>query len=260
MKLLNILFLLGTLLLFGSFQENEKNSYQLKTIVIDAGHGGKDPGCQGKISFEKNVALAVALELGRILNENLPDIKVIYTRKKDHFVELHERANIANKNEADLFISIHCNAGPHYFKGSETYAMGLHKTEGNLEVAKRENQAILIEENYSENYDGFDPESPEAYILFSLLQNAFLDNSLNIAGKIEGQFKNRVQRHSRGVKQAGFVVLWRTSMPSVLVELGFLTNPDEEKYLNQKKNQVYMASAIYRAIKEYKKELETVEE
>ncbi len=251
---LGILFIL----VICSGQLLAQTSYKLKTIVIDAGHGGKDPGCSGKFSQEKHVALAVSLELGRIIKENLPGVKVIYTRKSDKFIELHERANIANKNNADLFISIHCNAGPHYFRGSETYAMGLHKTQGNLDVAIRENESILQEENYLDNYEGFDPSSTEGYILFSLMQNAYLANSLNIANKIELQFKNRIHRHSRGVKQAGFLVLWKTSMPSILVELGFLTNEKEEIFLNNKENQVYLASGIYRAIKVYKQELEQI--
>ena len=258
MKKRLIVIIISFIPVFCSYELVAQTSYKLKTVVIDAGHGGKDPGCSGKYSKEKHVALQVALELGRIIEENLPDVKVIYTRKTDKFVELHERANIANRNNADLFVSIHCNAGPHYFKGSETYAMGLHKTRGNLDVAMRENQSILQEENYLDNYEGFDPSSTEGYILFSLMQNAYLDNSLNIASKVESQFKNRVSRHSRGVKQAGFIVLWKTSMPSILVELGFLTNEKEEAFLNNKKNQVYMASGIYRAIKAYKLELERI--
>ena len=258
MKKRLIVIIISFIPVFCSYELLAQTSYKLKTVVIDAGHGGKDPGCSGKYSKEKHVALQVALELGRIIEENLPDVKVIYTRKTDKFVELHERANIANRNNADLFVSIHCNAGPHYFKGSETYAMGLHKTRGNLDVAMRENQSILQEENYLDNYEGFDPSSTEGYILFSLMQNAYLDNSLNIASKVESQFKNRVSRHSRGVKQAGFIVLWKTSMPSILVELGFLTNEKEEAFLNNKKNQVYMASGIYRAIKAYKLELERI--
>lgn len=235
-----------------------QSGYKLKTIVIDAGHGGKDPGCSGKISKEKYIALSVALELGRIVNEHLPDVKVIYTRKSDKFIELHERANIANRNAADLFVSIHCNAGPHYFRGTETYAMGLHKTEGNLQVSIRENESILLEDNYLDKYEGFDPRSTEGYILFSLMQDAHLDNSLNVASKVEDQFKFRVNRHSRGVKQAGFLVLWKTTMPSILVELGFLTNEKEELYLNSKKSQVYLASALFRAIRDFKNEIEVI--
>lgn len=240
-----------------SFTPLEIKKYAIRTIVIDAGHGGKDPGCHGKESEEADVALNVALELGRIIKENLPDVKVIYTRDKDYFVELHERAKIANQKGADLFISIHCNSGPTNAFGTETYTMGLHTSDGNLDVAKRENAVVLKEDNYIANYDGFDPNSPEAHILFSLYQNAHIENSLRIAKKIEDQFKLRVNRHSRGVKQAGLLVLWKTAMPSVLIELGFLTNSSEELYLGKKENQVLMASGIYRAFKEYKKEIET---
>lgn len=234
----------------------EVNESQVKTIVIDAGHGGKDPGCLGKVSRESHVALSISLQLGRIIQENLPDVKVIYTRSSDEFVELHERAAIANKKGADLFISIHCNAASPHAYGTETYAMGLHKGESNLDVAKRENSVILNESNHKSNYDGFDPNSAEDHIAIAQYQNAFINQSLSLASKIETQFKERVDRNSHGVKQAGFLVLWKTAMPSVLVETGFLTNDKDEKYLNNKNNQVLIASGIYRAIKEYKLELE----
>lgn len=250
--------LLTAIFVLTSFTTLETKEYKLQTVVIDAGHGGKDPGCLGTSAEEADVALAVALELGRIINENLPDVKVIYTRNKDVFVELHDRAAIANKANADLFISIHCNSGPHHVHGTETYTMGLHTSEGNLDVAKRENSVILQEEKYLEKYDGFDPNSPEAHILFSLYQNAYIENSLKFASKVEHQFKERVGRASRGVKQAGLLVLWKTTMPAALIEIGFLTNPKEEKYLNDKVNQVYIASGIYRALKEYKQELESM--
>lgn len=249
--------LLSAILLLSSYTPLEINTYKLRTIVIDAGHGGKDPGCHGKVSDEADVALATALELGRIIKENLPGIKVVYTRSNDHFVELHDRAAIANKSKADLFISLHCNSGPSSIAGTETYTMGLHTVEANLEVAKRENEVILKEDNYKNKYEGFDPSSAQSHILFSLYQNAFIDNSIKLASSIEKQFQVKLGRSSRGVKQAGLLVLWKTAMPSVLVEIGFLTNAKEEKYLNNKNNQVYIASGIYRAIKEYKAELET---
>ncbi|MGV3538598.1 MAG: N-acetylmuramoyl-L-alanine amidase family protein, partial [Rufibacter sp.] len=188
----------------------------------------------------------------------LSDVKVIYTRKNDTFVELIDRAGIANKNHADLFISIHCNSGPSAAYGTETYTMGLHKTTGNLSVAQRENSVILQEENYKEKYNGFNPSSPQSHILFSLYQSAYIDNSLRFAQKVEEQFKKKVGRSSRGVKQAGFLVLWKSAMPSALIEIGFLTNPKEEAFLNDKTNQTYMASGIYRAFKEYKQELEAM--
>lgn len=237
-------------------------SYQLKTIVIDAGHGGKDPGTLGRISKEKDINLAVALELGRILKSNFPAVKVVYTRSTDKFVELYKRAEIAHKNQADLFISLHCNAMPrnapnrHLKQGTITYVMGLHKSKENLEVAKRENEVIYHEENYESNYEGFDPDSPQSYILLSLSQQVHLQNSLNLANKIQSQFQHRVKRKNLGVRQAGFVVLAKTATPSVLIELGFLSSPTEEKFLNDSLNQVYMASAIFRAIRDYKEEVE----
>lgn len=235
----------------------ELTKYQVKTIVIDAGHGGKDPGCSGKSSKESKIALQIALELGRIIEENLKDVKIIYTRSDDTFIELHERAAIANRNGADLFVSIHCNAAASTSAyGTETFAMGLHKTEGNLEIAKRENSVILKESNFQSNYEGFDPNSDEDHIMIAQFQNSHVNNSLLLASKVEGQFKTRLSLKSNGVKQAGFLVLWKTAMPSILIETGFLTNLKDETYLNNKTNQVYMASGIYRAIKEYKLELE----
>jgi N-acetylmuramoyl-L-alanine amidase len=227
--------------------------------VIDAGHGGKDSGTLGKNSKEKDVALKIALRLGKYIEQNLPEVKVIYTRKDDRYLELDERAAIANKNKADLFICIHANANPNAKAfGTETYVMGLAKEQKNFEVAKRENSVILLDENYKEHYEGFDPESPESYILFSLTQSAFQESSLSFAYKVENQFKNRVGRTSRGVKQGPFWVLWSTAMPSVLVETGFLSNEKEEKYLLSDQGQDLLASGIYRAFKEYKAEVEAV--
>lgn len=254
-KNLSILFF-SIIVTLSSFSPLGGHSYKVRTIVIDAGHGGKDPGCHGTAGVEAKVTLAVALELGRIIKENMPATKVYYTRMSDNFVELHDRASIANRNNADLFISIHCNSGPSAVHGTETYVMGLHSSEDNLDVAKRENEVVLKESDYKKNYDGFDPKSPQAHILFSLYQNAYIENSILIASKIEKQFSARLGRTSRGVKQAGFLVLWKTAMPSALIELGYLTNASEEKYLLNKTNQVYLASGIYRAIKEYKAEIE----
>ena len=243
---------------FSGFQPHSRKDGKLRTVVIDAGHGAHDNGCSGRASKEKNVALKVALELGQTIEENLPDVKVVYTRKSDVFVKLIDRAGIANKNNADLFISIHCNSGPATAYGTETYTMGLHTSQGNLEVAKRENSVILQEEDYKENYGGYDPKSPQSHILLSLYQSAYMDNSLRFASKVESQFKNKAGRHSRGVKQAGYLVLWKSAMPSVLIETGFLTNATEEKFLNDKLGQTYIASGIYRAFKEYKQELEAM--
>ena len=243
------------LLTFGGMRGPEAPlSRGVRVVVIDAGHGGKDPGCHGKKAIEKDITLKVALQLGRLVKENLKDVKVIYTRRTNTFVELHDRAEIANKNHADIFISIHCNSSPLPVSGSETYIMGLHTSEANLDVAKRENSVILKEDNYLKKYDGFDPKSPLAHIIFSNMQNAFLARSLRLAEEVEHQFKERMGRQSRGVRQAGFIVLWKTAMPSVLVEIGYLTDKKDEKYLRSEKGQVYVASAIYRALKAYKKE------
>lgn len=230
--------------------------HKLLTVVIDPGHGGHDSGCQGSSSYEKNIALAVSLQLGKLIELNFPDVKVIYTRKTDVFVELHRRAQIANENKADLFICIHCNSGPKSAFGAETYVMGLHKTDNNLQVARRENAVILKEENYENKYDGFDPNSPEANIIFSLYQNAFLTQSLFFADRLQHEFLKTAGRFNRGVKQAGFLVLYRTTMPSVLIETGFLTNPEEEKFLFTGKGQNKMAFSILKAFFHYKNWLE----
>jgi N-acetylmuramoyl-L-alanine amidase len=231
--------------------------FKVDVIVIDAGHGGKDHGTSGKVMREKDLALKIALKLGSYIEKNIPGVKVIYTRKDDRYLPLDERADIANRNKADLFICIHANANPNARAfGTETYVMGLHKDEGNLSVAKRENSVILLDENYHERYEGFDPNSPESYILFALTQSAFQTSSLSFAQKVEDQFKKRVGRVSRGVKQAGFLVLWKTTMPSVLIETGFLSNSPEEKFLAGEEGQDLIASGIYRAFKDYKTEVE----
>lgn len=233
--------------------------YKVNVVVIDAGHGGKDSGTLGKNSKEKDVALSIALKLGHYIETNLPDVRVVYTRKDDKYLELDERAAIANKHKADLFICIHANANPNVKAfGTETFVMGLTKEQKNFDVAKRENSVILLDENYKEHYEGFDPESPESYILFSLTQSAYQESSLSFAYKVENQFKNRVGRSSRGVKQAPFWVLWSTAMPSVLIETGFLSNMEEEKYLTSERGQELLASGIYRAFKEYKAEVDAM--
>jgi N-acetylmuramoyl-L-alanine amidase len=233
--------------------------FKLDVVVIDAGHGGKDTGTLGKKSKEKDIALKIALKLGAYIEKNHPDVKVIYTRKDDRYLALDERAAVANKARADLFICIHANSNPNTKAfGTETFVMGLHKDEGNLDVAKRENSVILLDENSQERYEGFDPESTESYILFSLSQSAYQEGSLSFAQKVESQFKSRVGRNSRGVKQAGFWVLWRTAMPSVLVETGFLSNSPEEQFLLSGDGQDLIASGIYRAFKDYKTEVEAI--
>jgi len=233
--------------------------FRLKRIIIDAGHGGKDPGTIGAVSREKDIALKIALQVGKYIEENLKGVEVIYTRKTDVFIELKERANIANRNKADLFISIHCNAtGNKGVSGTETFVMGNKNFESNFDIVKRENAVILLEDDFEENYEGFDPKSPESYMMFNLMQKAYFSNSLSIAQKIEDDFTTRVNRKSRGVKQAPFYVLWTTSMPSVLIETGFLSNSAEEQFLNSKNGQTYLASAIYRSIKAYKEEIESM--
>jgi len=229
----------------------------IKTVVIDAGHGGKDPGAIGPgKTQEKDIALIVALKLGDYIQKNHPEVKVIYTRKTDVFLELHERANVANKSKADLFISVHINASTNSeVFGSSTYVLGLHRTEANLDVAKRENSVILLEDDRDKNYE-FDPNCPEGHIIMSMKQNAFLDQSIDLASKIENQMESYGKRKSLGVKQAGFYVLYKTTMPSILAELGFISNPEEEKFLNSVKGQDLLATSLYNAFKDYKREME----
>ena len=247
-----VLALIFLMPLLAQAQKGEK----IQTIVIDAGHGGKDTGALGKVTTEKALNLAVALKFGNYIKENLPDVKVVYTRDKDKFVELSERAAIANRNNADVFISIHCNSTEvaNSANGAETFVMGESKNEKNLEVAKKENAAILLEDN-TEAYDNFDPNSTEAYIIFSLAQSMYQNQSLNLADKVQKQFAKK-GRHDRGVQQAGFLVLWKTSMPSILVELGFINHTKEEEFLNSERGQTQMALALYRAFEEYKREFE----
>ena len=236
----------------------KKFASKVNVVVIDAGHGGHDIGTRGKVAKEAHVALKIALELGRQIKENIPDVKVLYTRDSDEFIELGERSAFANRNNADLFISIHCNSSPKSktVKGTETYVMGLHKTNGNLEVAKRENSVILKETNYKQKYKGFDPESPLAAIMLANYQSAFITSSLRFADHVEKKFMTVSERASRGVKQAGFLVLWRTSMPSVLIETGFLSTPEEEEYLNSDDGQEEVAESIFEAFKLYKHNME----
>ncbi len=251
-KLKNIIFVISSIFIFSINYAQDKTD-NVNIIVIDAGHGGKDPGAIGKKSKEKDLTLKLALKLGKYIEENIPDVKIIYTRKTDKFIELHKRSEIANKNNADLFISIHVNASrSKTATGTSTFVMGLNRSAKQMEVVKRENSVILIEDNYKMKYDGFDPNSPETEIIFSLYQNSYLDQSIRIAGEIQNQFQDKAKRINRDVRQAGLVVLWNCSMPSILIETGFITNPDEEKFLMSENGQAIIASAIYRAIKNYK--------
>jgi N-acetylmuramoyl-L-alanine amidase len=226
--------------------------------VIDPGHRGKDPGAIGSRSKEKNINLDVALKTGKYIKEFIRNVKVIYTRDDDTFIGLAERADVANRNKADIFISIHSNAiTDKKFTGAETYVLGQSMDDANLQVAMKENSVITFEQDYQTKYEGYDPNSVESFIIFSLMQNTYLKQSTEFATMIQGQFRDRAGRKDRGVKQAGFVVLWRTTMPSVLIELGFITNPEEEKYLNSESGRDYLASAIFRAFRDYKQGIDS---
>ena len=229
-------------------------NYKIKTIVLDAGHGGHDTGCHGQTgSYEKDVTLSVILLVGKMIEQKYPDIKVLYSRKTDVFIPLQDRALLANNNNADLFLSVHCNANPNKSAyGAETFLMGLHVSQANLDVAKRENAVIKLEDNYQKKYEGFDPDSPEAMIALSLAQNANIEQSSYLASKVQDKLTNKLNRFNRGVKQAGFWVLYRTTCPSILIETGFLTNKTEEKYLISDDGQQELAKAIFEAFEEYK--------
>jgi len=225
-------------------------------VVIDPGHGGNDPGAVGKISKEKDINLKVALKLGSLIRNNCKDVKVIYTRNKDVFVNLNRRAEIANNAKADLFISIHTNAlaNNNTIKGASTWTLGLAKSEANLSVAKRENSVILYEDDYKTRYAGFDPNSSESYIIFEFMQDKYMSQSVHFASVVQQHFKTTCRRIDRGVHQAGFLVLKASAMPSVLVELGFISTPEEERYLNSEEGADNLSRGIYRAFLQYKDE------
>jgi N-acetylmuramoyl-L-alanine amidase len=225
-------------------------------VVLDAGHGGKDPGKPSKAGYkEKDIALKIVLAVGKALEKN-KNIEVVYTRKKDVFIDLFKRGEIANKANADLFVSVHCNAHTSQAYGSETYVLGVHRNKTNFDVAKAENEVIFLEEDYKQNYNGFDPNSPESFIGLTLMQEEYLDQSIKLASLIQKNFTNKLKRKNRGVKQAGFIVLHQTVMPSVLVETGFITNTKEGNYLNSKKGQSELSDAIAKAILSYKSSVE----
>lgn len=227
------------------------------TVVIDPGHGGRDPGALGSTSKEKDIVLSVGLKLGKLIEDNHPDVKVIYTRDKDVFVPLNQRATIANKAHADLFISLHCNAldrrktSP---QGVETFVLGLHRSNDNLDVAKAENAVIMYEDDYSVKYEGFNPNEPESYIIFEFMANEFLDQSVQLASLVQNQLVSNSKRVNRNVRQAGFLVLREVAMPSVLVELGYISNKQEENYLKSSSGQTSLANSIYNGFREYKRE------
>lgn len=225
-------------------------------VVIDAGHGGHDPGAVGKISKEKNINLSVALQLGNLIKEQCADTRVIYTRSRDVFIPLARRAEIANEAKADLFISIHTNSvgGNKSVQGASTWTLGLAKSDANLEVAKRENSVILYEDDYKTRYAGFNPNSAESYIIFEFMQDKYMSQSVHLASLVQKEFKQTGKRIDRGVHQAGFLVLKASAMPSILVELGFISNPTEERYLNSESGKRALANSIFQAFLTYKEE------
>ncbi|HIZ88260.1 MAG TPA: N-acetylmuramoyl-L-alanine amidase [Candidatus Coprenecus pullistercoris] len=231
---------------------------ELKTVVIDAGHGGHDPGARNGSVYEKNITLSVAKKLGDLIKKNYPSVKVIYTRSDDRFVELYRRAEIANSNHADLFISIHVNAAQdRSARGHETFVMGQGKSGENFEICRQENSVIVLEEDYSSNYQGFDPDDPESYIIFSLLHNAHLEQSTDFATLVQQYAGNGPVANNRGVKQANFIVLWKCSMPAVLIELGFISNPNDLRTLTDKNSQQRIAENIFKAFRQYKQGYDT---
>ena len=238
-----------------TFANSSKNDDHTFVVVLDAGHGGHDPGNLGNGYKEKDIALKIVLEMGRELEKN-PNIKVVYTRKSDVFVDLFKRGKIANEANADLFVSVHCNAHNSPAHGTETFVLGIHRNQTNFEVAKRENAVIFLENDYEKNYGGYDPNSPEATIGILLGQEEYLDQSILLASKIQNNFTHNLKRVDRGVKQAGLIVLHQTIMPSVLVEVGFLTYKPEGIYLNSNRGQDEMANSIVNAIVDYKKTLD----
>ena len=251
----SVYFVLLTLIY--SFNSISQGSV-IKTVVIDAGHGGHDSGCLGASNYEKTVCLSIALKVGELIKSSFPNVKVVYTRDKDVFVELHERAAIANRNKADLFICIHANSASPSAYGAETYVLGLHKTDSQKQVAERENSIIKLEQDKGARYKNIDL-SPDALIAIQLQMSVYLDQSIMFAERLQSEFK-AIGRHDRGVRQAGFLVLHQTTMPSVLIETGFLTNPSEEKFLGSKDGQVQMANSIFKAFKRYKNKLEGISE
>ncbi len=247
-KLILTVISLATLLVFSTSATAQTNDPFI--VVLDAGHGGKDPGNLGNGYREKDIALKVVLEVGKQL-EQIPNVKVVYTRKKDVFIDLFVRGKIANKAKADLFVSVHCDSHTSQAYGAGTFVLGLHRNKTNFELAKKENSVIFLEDDYKTNYEGFDPNAPEDAISIILGLEEYLDQSIYLASLIQNNFI-KIKRKDRNVKQAGFIVLHQTVMPSVLVELGFLTNNKEGKYLNSKKGQQDMANSITAAIVKYK--------
>lgn len=250
-------FLLCLLLTFFNVQLYSQAKDKITKIVIDAGHGGEDPGALGSKAKEKDITLEMALKVGKLIQDNCPDVTVYYTRKTDVFIPLYQRSKIANDKHADLFISIHCNASDNKTaNGVETFVMGLHKTASNMEVARKENSAMLLENDYQNKYEGFNPNSPESYIIFSLYTSAYLNNSALLASKVQHNLLKITKFRDRQVQQAGFWVLHKVAMPSILIELGFISNKEEEAVLLSSASQKSMATAICNAFIEYKNQIE----
>lgn len=259
MRLSQNKYLLVLIFLIFSQQAYSQNAYKVKTIVIDAGHGGRKPGAMGAISVEKNVALEVSLKLGKKLEEEMPNVKILYTRKTDVDVDFYKRAAIANDAKADIFISIHCNSMPkgnRVTKGTETFVAGMHRI-NEQDVAIRENADIVLEKDYQKNYGGFDPKDPETFIVLSLFKNKFRDKSMELARLIQNNYTQVDKRVNRGIKEQGILILQRVGMPAVLTEIGFISNPEEERYMNSDKGQEEIVNSIFNAIKLYKKENDT---
>lgn len=255
--ILSVVLCLNILLFLTNQLAAQPDESRIQVVVIDPGHGGIDPGTSGGNVQEKDIVLNIAVKLGEYIESNYPDIKVVYTRKADVFIPLHQRATIANKAEADLFISIHANAVGHRgVSGTETFVLGQHRSDDNLQVAKKENAVILLEDNYNTTYEGFDPNSPESYIMFELVQDEYKEQSISLANEIQNEFRIKALRKDRSVKEAGFLVLRQTTMPSVLVETGFLSNATERQYLASESGQNNIASAIFRAFQTYKNTVE----
>ncbi|WP_432712801.1 N-acetylmuramoyl-L-alanine amidase family protein [Pedobacter sp.] len=252
-------YLMVVLAMIGSQSLFAQSNYKVSTIVIDAGHGGRKPGAAGSFSLEKNVALAVALKLGKKFEEEMPGVKILYTRKTDVDVDFYKRAAIANDAKADIFISIHCNSMPaknRITKGTETFVAGMHRID-EQNVAIRENADIKLEKNYKANYDGYDPSDPETFIILSLFKNKFRDKSMQLAGLIQNNYTQVDKRVNRGIKEQGILILQRCGMPAVLTEIGFISNPDEEHYMNSFEGQQEIVNSIFNAVKVYKKRNDT---
>lgn len=247
------LFITTIILLLVVFNVSPVSAQKQFTVVLDAGHGGKDPGAVGQKIKEKDINLEIILKLGELIKKNHPDVKVVYTRSKDVFVELVRRSKIATENKADLFISVHTNAAKSKTaKGTETYVLGLSRTDENLEIVKRENSVMLLEDDYTTRYEGFDPKSAESYIMFSFGHEKFLEQSINLAASVQEQFKKNNNREDRGVRQGEFWVLRSTNMPSILVEVGYISNREEENFLAQSSSRQKLAESIYNAFSDYK--------